>query len=48
MKTASLMEALNSPLFQAIRDQRLLLQEHLGGCTLFPQEDRLKAMLKKE
>ncbi|MFH0993845.1 MAG: radical SAM protein [bacterium] len=48
MKNTSVREALQSPLFRNIRDQHLLLQEHIGGCTLFEQEERVKDMLKKE
>ncbi len=48
MKDVSVRQALQSPLFRNIRDGHLLLQEHVGGCTLFAQEERVKAMLKEE
>jgi MoaA/NifB/PqqE/SkfB family radical SAM enzyme len=43
----SLLEALQSPLFQTLRQQGNLTQEHIGGCVLFEQEERVKLLLKE-
>ncbi|NCB94122.1 MAG: radical SAM protein [Clostridia bacterium] len=41
----SLKECLNSPLFKALQDNGNLLQEHVGGCVLFEQEEQVKQFL---
>jgi MoaA/NifB/PqqE/SkfB family radical SAM enzyme len=41
----SLREVLNSPFFMRLRDAKLVGGEHSGGCTLFEQEEKVKAML---
>ena len=41
----SLLEALQSPLFQKLQ-QGSLLQDHIGGCVLFEQEEQVKLLLK--
>ena len=43
----SLLEALQSPLFQQLQQQGNLMQEHSGGCVLFEQEERVKLLLKE-
>jgi MoaA/NifB/PqqE/SkfB family radical SAM enzyme len=43
----SLLEALQSPLFQKLRQQGNLMQEHIGGCVLFEQEAQVKLLLKE-
>ena len=45
LKRVSLREALNSPLFRKLRDGKVLLAEHTGGCVLFEQEDTVQALL---
>lgn len=40
-----LRKALQSPLFQRIRDARALGWEHTGGCTLYEHRDEVEAML---
>ena len=40
-----LRKALQSPLFQRIRDARALGWEHTGGCTLFEHKEEVAAML---
>ena len=41
-----LRKALQSPLFQRIRDARALGWEHTGGCTLFEHKEEVEAMLE--
>ncbi len=43
----SLLEALQSGLFQKLQRQGNLTQEHIGGCVLFAQEAQVKLLLKK-
>lgn len=45
LKNVSLREALNSPLFRKLRDGKVLLAEHAGGCVLFEQEATVQALL---
>ena len=40
-----LLEALDSPLFQKLHASELLLQEHIGGCTLFSHHKEITDML---
>lgn len=42
----SLREALQSHLFQQLRQKGNLMQEHSGGCVLFKQEEQVKMLLK--
>lgn len=44
LKTSSLKEALNSPLFKTLNLGGYLTGEHLGGCTLFNREAEIKAL----
>jgi len=46
VKDLSLLEALDSPLFQKLNNSGLLLQEHTGGCVLFSREEQVSDMLK--
>jgi len=46
LKDMTLLEALQSPLFQKLRDGSILLEEHTGGCVLFEQEAQVKELLK--
>lgn len=41
----SLKEALHSPLFQKLKENGNLEKEHIGGCTLFEQEDQVRELL---
>lgn len=43
----SLLEALKSPLFQKLQQHGSLMQEHIGGCVLFAQEEQVKLLLKE-
>lgn len=45
LKEITLREALNSPLFHKLRDSKLLLTEHTGGCVLFEQNETVKSFL---
>lgn len=45
LKNVSLREALNSPLFRKLRDGKVLLTEHRGGCVLFEHEATVQALL---
>jgi MoaA/NifB/PqqE/SkfB family radical SAM enzyme len=45
LKDHSLMEALQSPLFQKLQSANLLQADHRGGCTLFDQQDAVKNIL---
>ena len=47
VKETSLKEALNSPLFAALRDQHIIFQDHTGGCVLFEQKEAVEALLSK-
>lgn len=45
LKTISLKESLNSPLFVRLREEGHLEREHIGGCVLFEQEEEVKRLL---
>ena len=42
---ASLEEALGSPLFKRLKEEGALMGEHIGGCVLFEQEEKVKELL---
>jgi MoaA/NifB/PqqE/SkfB family radical SAM enzyme len=44
LKTATLREALRSPLFTKLRGDGFLSKEHTGGCALFEQEAEVSAL----
>ena len=48
VKDTSLREALQSPLFTALRSGEMLTGEHSGGCVLFEQRASVEAILKQE
>ncbi|GHU51150.1 radical SAM protein [Clostridia bacterium] len=48
LKTATLMDALQSGLFTSLRDGGLLMKEHMGGCTLFEFDSAVTAILSAE
>ena len=48
VKSTSVREALKSPLFRALRDGGLLLDDHVGGCTLHAKRAEVEALLKAE
>ena len=45
VKNTSLREALASPLFAALREQDVLMEEHSGGCVLFGRRETVEALL---
>ena len=45
VKNTSLREALNSPLFTALREQHILTEKHNGGCVLFDRKETVEAIL---
>lgn len=40
-------EALRSPLFTALRDRNVLMEDHAGGCVLFERRATVEALLKE-
>lgn len=48
VKETSLREALQSPLFTALRSGEMLTGEHSGGCVLFEQRTQVEAILNQE
>jgi MoaA/NifB/PqqE/SkfB family radical SAM enzyme len=45
LKNVSLQEALRSPLFRRLKDEGILLREHMGGCVLFDQTEYARVLL---
>ena len=45
VRNTSLREALRSPLFMALQDQNVLMEEHSGGCVLFERRETVEALL---
>ena len=45
VKNTSLREALESPLFTALREQDVLMEEHSGGCVLFERRETVEKLL---
>lgn len=45
VKNTSLREALRSPLFTALRDKNILLEDHDGGCVLFKRRKAVEEIL---
>lgn len=43
----SLYEAINSPLFKAIKESEALKEDHVGGCVLYEKKDIVEALLLK-
>lgn len=48
LRQHSLREAMQSPLFTALRSGDLLLEEHDGGCVLFRKREQVEALLAAE
>jgi len=46
LKNTSLREAINSPFFKRLRDNDVLMEEHIGGCILFEKEETVQSFLK--
>ena len=47
VRTASLREALHSPLFAALRDGGVLLDDHEGGCILYEKHELVESILSR-
>ena len=45
VKNTSLRRALRSPLFTALREQNVLMEDHNGGCVLFERRETVEALL---
>lgn len=46
VREGSLLEALQSPLFNRLRSEDVLMKEHIGGCVLFEQRDIVEKLVK--
>lgn len=44
LRQVSLLTALHSPLFQKLKSEEILMQEHIGGCVLFELEETVKSI----
>ena len=47
VKHTSLRDAMRSPLFTALRDGNILVDDHAGGCVLFEKREMVEALLAK-
>ena len=47
VKDTSLRAAIDSGLFAALRDGRILNEDHAGGCVLYEKKDQVEAIMKK-
>ncbi len=47
VKDTSLREAMKSPLFTALRDGSVLMEEHVGGCVLYEKREQVEALLAR-
>ena len=45
VRNTSIREALNSPLFAALRQGDLMADDHVGGCALYERRDQVEALL---
>ena len=45
VKKTSLREAMNSRLFEALRDKHVMEEAHVGGCVLFTQRDQVEQIM---
>ncbi len=45
VKEIGLKGAMSSPLFQKIKEQELLMEDHAGGCVLFERREQVEAIL---
>lgn len=48
VRDTSLREAINSPLFTALRNGDILSDDHEGGCILFEKRERVEALLARK
>lgn len=47
IKNSSLKDALHSPLFMALRDGNILMDDHEGGCILYEKREQVEALLQE-
>ena len=47
VRDTSLREALKSPLFLALQDGGVLLDDHEGGCVLYEKREQVEAILSQ-
>lgn len=47
IRDTSLKEAMNSRLFQKLRDGQVLMEDHPGGCVLFEKKEIVESFMKK-
>jgi MoaA/NifB/PqqE/SkfB family radical SAM enzyme len=47
LRKVTLKDALQSPLFQRLRDENVLMEEHAGGCVLFEKKELVEELLKQ-
>lgn len=47
LKDKTLLEVLRSPFFKRLQEERLVGDEHIGGCALFEKEDTVKLILSE-
>ena len=45
VKTSSLKEAMHSPLFTALRDGSILMDDHNGGCVLYEKREQVELII---
>ncbi len=45
VKTTSLRDAMNSKLFDALREKHVLEEAHVGGCVLFTQRAQVEQIM---
>ena len=45
VKNTSLRDAINSPLFTALRSGDILFEDHKGGCVLYEKKQQVEALL---
>ena len=48
VRDTSLREALKSPLFMALQTEGLLKDDHIGGCTLYMNKDKVEAIINSK
>ncbi len=47
VKTASLRQAMHSPLFMALRSNEILMDDHEGGCVLNEKKELVESLLNE-
>lgn len=47
VRDTSIREALKSPLFYAVNSEGLLRDEHVGGCTLYMNKDKVEKIMER-